>query len=265
MADTITLNVYAYVLECECNKYYIGIAYDLKKRIKIHVNQSKHSAVFTKLYKPIKCIICYDLNTKDWEYAEKLENYLVIEYCKKYGIENVAGGIFSMRDDKVRAKSILNFKRKYNTLIDSFEKNTYKNLYIIQPINIHECLNEAASSLELISFDAVEYLTKDILLLKKRLVIIISLIYHVKPIRVVKMKISHINRKEMTISIPNKKNGVKSFPMDQKLLKMMEDYYKLENVKPIDYFFASKYDVNVRMGLSDEPRIVKQLKNLIKK
>ena len=49
-----SLKLYAYVLECVENKYYVGIAYNLEKRILQHISSGKRSAIFTKIYKPIK-------------------------------------------------------------------------------------------------------------------------------------------------------------------------------------------------------------------
>ena len=52
-----SLKLYAYVLECVENKYYVGIAYNLEKRILQHISSGKRSAIFTKIYKPVTKLV----------------------------------------------------------------------------------------------------------------------------------------------------------------------------------------------------------------
>ena len=84
-----SLKSYAYVLECSDNKYYVGIAYNLQERLKSHFSD-RGGSVFTKIYKPIKCIATYDLNTESRDESELIESLLTIHYAKIYGYENVA-------------------------------------------------------------------------------------------------------------------------------------------------------------------------------
>lgn len=115
--------IFLYVLECEVNKYYIGIAYDVKKRFRQHIRGFKTGAVFTSIHHPIKCIELLELPIENWDMAELYENYKAIEYCKIYGNENVAGGNFCVRDNKVRSRQFYN-SIKNNTIF--IAGNNYK-------------------------------------------------------------------------------------------------------------------------------------------
>jgi predicted GIY-YIG superfamily endonuclease len=74
-----------YVLSLENNKYYVGKTNDLKSRL--HSHFSGCGSAWTKKYKPIKLITQYD-NCEQFDE----EKYTLI-YMKKYGVENVRGGI----------------------------------------------------------------------------------------------------------------------------------------------------------------------------
>jgi hypothetical protein len=131
---------YLYVLECIGNRYYIGIAYDVKKRFRQHIKGEKSGAVFTSIYHPIKCIELFELQIEDWDLAEVYENIKTIEYSKIYGNENVAGGNFCVRDNKVRSRQF------YNII-----KNN-----IIQVANIRYKLDDAKLLTNLLNFKKLE-------------------------------------------------------------------------------------------------------------
>jgi hypothetical protein len=77
---------FVYLLKLEKNKYYVGKAYDYKKRYEDH---QKGSSVWTKKYKPIKILKLYKTNQPFLELSKFLE------YANFYGIENVRGDIYS--------------------------------------------------------------------------------------------------------------------------------------------------------------------------
>lgn len=263
------MKLYAYVLECVESKYYIGIAYNLEKRILQHFSGAKRSAIFTKIYQPIKCVATYDLNTKSKDEAELLENLLTIYYAKKYGYENVAGGNFCVRD-------MLQRKRSIENCIKSDEIFIQKKKYKISEINLFQKITEIELELkdetllknkiesnifEPYDFNFISNLTTHIQPLKKRLLIIFSLIYKTKVGRMAKIKMSCIHRSSMTISIPTKrKNKFIEYPIQQELLALIEEYYRNENDKPIDYLFPSKWDKQQRMGITDEYSIIEEIK-----
>lgn len=267
-----SLKLYAYVLECVENKYYVGIAYNLEKRILQHILSGKRSAIFTKIYKPIKCIATYDLNTESKDEAELFENLLTVHYAKKYGYENVAGGKFCVRDMLQRRRSIEKFVELDEILI---QKKKYK----ISEINLFQKITEIEfelkdekllkNKIELNNFEPYDFylisnLTTHIQPLKKRLLIILSLIYKTKVGRMVKIKMSCIHRSSMTISIPTKrKNKFVEYPIQQELLASIEEYYRNENDKPIDYLFPSKWDKQQRMGITDEYSIIEEIEKKI--
>jgi len=97
---------FVYVLKCENDCFYIGIALNVKERYEEHVNG--RGSDFTKDNKPIKIIKRIKTNTSEKGLAEVFENYHVIEYGKKYGAEKVGGGSF-------RKKGIL--KKKIQDIV----------------------------------------------------------------------------------------------------------------------------------------------------
>ena len=263
--DYISLNWYAYVLECTDNKYYVGIAYNLKKRLSSHFSESyKGGSVFTKIYKPMKCIATYDLKTESRDEAELYENLLTIHYAKIYGYENVAGGKFVVRD-------MIQRKRSIEKCILSDEIQLHNKKYRVSNFNVFEKIIEfdfvfekGISDINEITpyeFDFIYEKTNNIEPLKKRLLIILSLIYRTKVGRMVKIKLSCIHRSSMTISIPTKRIDVFiEHPLPQELLNLIELYYRNEINKPTDYLFMSKYDKLKRMYITDEYSIIEEIK-----
>jgi predicted GIY-YIG superfamily endonuclease len=259
-----SLKWYAYVLECSDNKYYVGIAYNLKKRFQSHFSESnRRGSVFTNIYKPIKCIATYDLNTESRDEAELYENLLTIHYAKIYGYENVAGGNFVVRD-------MLQRKRGIENCISSDNLNIHGKKYIISNFNVFEKITEFDFVFEKVisdineitpyEFDFVYEKTNHIEPLKKRLLIILGLIYRKKLGRIVKIKLSCINRSDMTIDIPIKGGKFINRPMEEKILKLIELYYKNETDKPIDYLFKGKTDKSKSMGITDENKLIEEIK-----
>ena len=78
--------VFIYVLEQQCNKYYVGKTENPKFRLDTHFKNG--GCAWTKKYKPIQIIGLFpDCDAFD-------EDKYTIKYMKKYGIENVRGGSF---------------------------------------------------------------------------------------------------------------------------------------------------------------------------
>lgn len=257
------LKLYAYVLECSNNKYYVGIGYNPSKRIASHFSESmKRGSVFTRIYKPIKCIATYDLNTESYQEAELYENLLTIHYSKIYGSENVAGGNFVVRDTLIRKKGIDNCI-KLNEI--SVHGKTYKLSQIdilkkITQIEIPTSTKKESIAIEPLDFNLIYDKTAHIEPLKKRLLIVLSLIYRTKASRMVKIRLGCIHRSSMTISIPKRKrNFYIEYPMEDGLLRLIELYYRNEKDKPTDYLFMSKHNKSKRMGTSDEDEIRKEI------
>jgi len=262
--DCISLKLYAYVLECSDNKYYVGIAYNLQKRLTSHFSESnKRGSVFTNVYKPIKCIATYDLNTESRDEAELYENLLTIHYAKIYGYENVAGGNFVVRD-------MLQRKRSIEKCILSNEVQLHNKKYTLSNFNVFEKITEfdfvfekGISDINEIApyeFDFIYEKTNHIEPLKKRLLIILALIYRKRVSKITKIKLSCINRSNMTIDIPLKHGKFINRPMEEGLLKLIELYYKAETDKPIDYLFKSKTNNSKSMGISDENYLIEEIK-----
>jgi hypothetical protein len=85
---------FCYVLQCEQNKYYIGITADIYRRLYQHFFLGGGSN-FTATFKPIRVIEknniihwCSTIGDKPYVY----ENQKTEEYILKYGKENVCGG-----------------------------------------------------------------------------------------------------------------------------------------------------------------------------
>lgn len=256
--EKYSLTWFLYVLECTDNRYYVGITYNVKKRLWNHFNGRK-GAVFTTIYPPIKCIELFKLPTEVWDEAELYENYKTIEYAIKYGGENVAGGGFCLRDDLSRKRGIDNaiknnevsiagkkYKLNDETLLKNLVESKILELYelsleeisesIIKKQQLNKSNNLNSNIIEFLRFDEIEPLIADIICLKHKTLVAMSLIYKNKPSRMVRIKLEHINRKEMTLDVPRRKNTISS-PMEQGLLNLIETYYKAEINKPTDFLF----------------------------
>ena len=77
---------YIYIIECSDKKLYVGIAKDLKKRIKLH-NQGL-ACRFTKYRKPVKLIYREKRNTKSEARKRELE---IKGYSREKKLELVRG------------------------------------------------------------------------------------------------------------------------------------------------------------------------------
>ena len=97
-----------YILKLEHKKWYIGKSGNINKRFEQHINGI--GAKWTQLYKPISIEETRELsNNAD-------EDDITLEYMKKYGIENVRGGIYCNVEFKSyelnKIKSLINNKIK---------------------------------------------------------------------------------------------------------------------------------------------------------
>ena len=207
------------------------------------------------------------MNTESRDESELIESLLTIHYAKIYGYENVAGGNFCVRDTLQRKRSI-------EKCIQLNEIQVHTKKYKMSDFNLFEKITEidfvfekGISDINEIApyeFDFIYDKTNHIEPLKKRLLIILSLIYRVKVGKMVKIKIDCINRANMTISVPTKRNN--SFiekPMEEGLLKFIETYYINEIQKPIDFLLTSKYDNSKPMAITDEKKIVLEIKKIL--
>jgi len=76
-----------YILQCESGKYYVGKTADVMRRFEEHKN-GKGSA-WTKKYPPTRLMECRGIT------SPHDENNVTEDMMKKYGIENVRGGIYT--------------------------------------------------------------------------------------------------------------------------------------------------------------------------
>ena len=76
-----------YILQCESGKYYVGKTADVMRRYEEH--KSGKGSAWTKKYKPVRLMECRGI-TSDHD-----ENNATEDLMKKYGIENVRGGIYT--------------------------------------------------------------------------------------------------------------------------------------------------------------------------
>jgi predicted GIY-YIG superfamily endonuclease len=91
---------FVYVIECENNAVYIGIAFDINKRFKQHLGG--YAAGFTKDNKPIKIIETMPTHTVEQGLACVFENYKVCEYKRLHPNKIIGGGSRKMKKDKYR-------------------------------------------------------------------------------------------------------------------------------------------------------------------
>lgn len=78
--------MFIYILKLTDNKYYVGKTTDPEYRLVSHF--SSEGSMWTKKYKPIKCIEIFEGDDFD-------EDKYTIKYMAEYGLKNVRGGSFS--------------------------------------------------------------------------------------------------------------------------------------------------------------------------
>lgn len=258
--DKISTKLYGYVLNCENDKFYVGICYDLKKRIRSHINQNNHSAIFTKIYKPVGIYAAYDLNTTSYIQAEILESQITIHFAKLFGIKNIAGGIFVFRDDEIRELQYLN-------VLKSNGFNSHNEFYSIDenwhlkttPIDIEVDLTKI-EEIEGIDLNQVLNETRHFTDIKKRLIIIICLHYNVSIKSVIKIRFSDIDRKNSQITIGNK-----TFYLPDELIDLFTQYYlSTEKTKRSEInLFPNNKNVEKRYHVTDEKQFVRLIRDNI--
>ena len=86
---SINEKYYIYILELNNNKYYIGRTKLVEKRFLEHVNNENYNS-YTFIYKPIKILDSF-ISTSEFD-----EDNTTKKYMKKYGINNVRGGSYTL-------------------------------------------------------------------------------------------------------------------------------------------------------------------------
>jgi len=76
-----------YVIQCEKGKYYVGKTADVMRRFEEH--KSGKGSAWTSKYKPVRLMECRAIS------SPHDENNTTEDLMKKYGIENVRGGIYT--------------------------------------------------------------------------------------------------------------------------------------------------------------------------
>jgi len=76
-----------YVLQCEGGKWYVGKTTDVMRRFEEH--KTGKGSAWTNKYKPVRLVECRTI-TSDHD-----ENNVTKDLMKKYGVENVRGGIYA--------------------------------------------------------------------------------------------------------------------------------------------------------------------------
>lgn len=259
--NKISTKLYGYVLNCENDKFYVGICYDLKKRIKSHFNQNNDSAIFTKLYKPVGIYAAYDLNTTSYIQAEILECHITIHFAKLFGIKNVAGGIFTFRDNEIRELNYLNVLKRNGFNMHNEFYSIDENWHLkTTSIDIEKIDLTKIEQIKSIDFNQVLNETIYFTDIKKRLIIIICLHYNVSIKSVIRIKFSDIDRKNNQINIGNK-----TFYLPNELINLFTQYYlSTENTKRSEInLFPNNNNVEKIYYVTDEKKFVRQIRERI--
>ena len=112
---------FIYVLKLCKGKYYVGLSHNVKKRFERH--KCGEGAKWTQLYKPIKILEATKTPYNSYKNAGPMEDAKTIEMMKKYGRENVRGGIYSAVDQDI-VDNLLG-KQKCNKIDRVFENKDY--------------------------------------------------------------------------------------------------------------------------------------------
>ena len=97
-----------YVLRLEHNKYYIGFSNDLTSDLVKH--EQGEYCEWTKLYKPIECILIKD----KCDYLD--QDRVTLYFMSEYGTDAVRGGTFC--DVKLEPSDIITIKKIINRYLD---------------------------------------------------------------------------------------------------------------------------------------------------
>lgn len=95
-----------YVLECDENKYYIGMTTDIVRRYNQHM--AGKGCWFTRLYKPIRILELKSTGTCIDSEAALLESKLARKYVVEHGIDSVRGGAYITKTINTRKLNRLN-------------------------------------------------------------------------------------------------------------------------------------------------------------
>lgn len=94
-----------YALKLEHEKYYIGRAYDVLRRYQGHVAGT--GSQWTSLHPPIDLIESKRIESSLKHKPDLAESKLTIEYMARYGWRNVRGGDFTVVDDAVIERKLV--------------------------------------------------------------------------------------------------------------------------------------------------------------
>ena len=103
-------NICVYVLECENDKYYIGVTGNFDRRMQNHWDRT--GSVFTKKHKPIRILVKKTIGSNKVHALDE-EKRMTSKYRLKYGPENV-GGNFSKKTDTLVEKELMENALKMN-------------------------------------------------------------------------------------------------------------------------------------------------------
>jgi predicted GIY-YIG superfamily endonuclease len=106
-----------YILKLEQGKYYVGVT---SRSVSERVSEHQHGfmgAKWTKRYKPIKIIDKRDLGVTTYDRAEQYETRVTTRYMKKYGINNVRGGLLTDEGNYVQRFSYLFKTEVYQNIV----------------------------------------------------------------------------------------------------------------------------------------------------
>ncbi|QHA38764.1 hypothetical protein D5E69_23320 (plasmid) [Rossellomorea marisflavi] len=101
---------YIYILELECEHFYVGQTSNLDLRIKKHFRGKGSS--WTRIHSPVKVREIINLGVTTYNCAEKLENYYTVKYMKEYHWTRVRGGYFCNIDPDILFEILKNHQIK---------------------------------------------------------------------------------------------------------------------------------------------------------
>jgi predicted GIY-YIG superfamily endonuclease len=106
-----------YILKLEQGKYYVGVtSRSVSKRVSEH-QYGFMGAKWTRRYKPIQIIDKRDLGVTTYDRAEQYETRVTTRYMKKYGINNVRGGLLTDEGNYVQRFSYLFKTEVYQNIV----------------------------------------------------------------------------------------------------------------------------------------------------
>ena len=115
---------YVYALKLQCGFIYVGLTYNVDKRVREHYEGK--GSVFTSRFKPVGIHSVLPLGKVSAAEASAAENIYTIELILKYSQNKIRGGGYAAMYRKKRSRAVwerlLVYWKRYAKMLDEYSK-----------------------------------------------------------------------------------------------------------------------------------------------